>query len=220
MVGLDLHDVVAAAVDDKPGGVRAAVQRVGGDDAAGHADLAQQPADAVDLAAGAVGADLAAHHAAAVLDSDDEHAVRVGTAGPVERRRLAVDGEGATSLLDAAPADGGAARVAVFNPGSNRARRSSLRLVNDSGVDTVATVNGVDDAGVSSDPVRVPVPAGEALWLTAAELEAGGAGFEGALGDGDGKWRLRVASDAPLTVMSFIEDAAGRLSNVSTAGRQ
>ena len=187
------------------------MQRVGGDDAVGHADLAQQPADAVDLAAGAVGADLAAHHAAAVLDSDDEHAVRVGTAGPVERRRLAVDGEGATSLLDAAPADGGAARVAVFNPSSNRARRSLLRLVNDS---------GVDDAGVPSDPVRVPVPAGEALWLTAAELEAGGAGFEGALGDGDGKWRLRVTSDAPLTVMSFIEDAAGRLSNVSTAGRQ
>lgn len=126
----------------------------------------------------------------------------------------------ATSLLDMAPAADSAARVAVFNPGSNRARRSLLRLVNDSGVDTVATVGGVDDAGVSGDPVRVPVPAGEALWLTAAELEAGGAGFEGALGDGDGKWRLHVASDAPLTVMSFIEDAAGRLSNVSTAGQR
>ena len=92
VVGLDRHDVVAAAVDDLPGGVRAAVQGVGGDDAAGDADLAQQPADAEDLAAGA---DLPAHDAAAVLDRGDEHAVLVGAAGAVERRRLAVEGDGA-----------------------------------------------------------------------------------------------------------------------------
>ena len=123
-----------------------------------------------------------------------------------------------TSLLDTAPATGGEARVAMFNPGSNRVQRSLLRLINDGGVDTVATVSGVDDAGEQGGPMRIAVPAGESLQLAAAALEAGGAGFKGALGDGDGKWRLQVASDAPLTVMSLIEDAEGRLSNVSTPG--
>ena len=97
VVGLERHDVVAAAGDDLPGGVRAAVQGVRGDRAARDADLGEQPADAKDLAAGAVGADLTAHHAAAVLDRGDEHAVRVRAAGPVEGRRLAVDGDGAAS---------------------------------------------------------------------------------------------------------------------------
>ena len=123
-----------------------------------------------------------------------------------------------TSLLDTAPAAGGQTQVAMFNPGSNRALRGSLRLVNDGGVATVATITSVDDAGAPGGPVRVAVPAGESLRLAAADLEAGGAGFNGALGDGHGKWRLRVASDAPLTVMSLIEDAEGRLSNVSTRG--
>ena len=42
----------STAVDDQPGGDRAGVQRVHGDAAAGDADLAQQLADAEDLAAG------------------------------------------------------------------------------------------------------------------------------------------------------------------------
>ena len=105
VVVLDRHDVVPAAVNDQPGGVRAAVQRVEGRDAVGHADLAQQPAGAFDLAAGAVGGDLAAHHAAAVLDRGDEHAVRVGAAGTVERCRLAVDRERAAG----GPSGGGEA---------------------------------------------------------------------------------------------------------------
>ena len=66
--------------------------------------------------------------------------------------------------------------------------------------------------------VRVAVPAGEALWLSAAELESGGAGFEGSLGDGEGGWRLTVSSDAPLAAMSLVEDERGALGNVSTPG--
>jgi len=51
-------------------------------------------------------------------------------------------------------------------------------------------------------------------------LESGGAGFEGSLGDGAGKWRLTVSSAAPLAVMSLVEDAEGALSNLSTPGRR
>ena len=126
----------------------------------------------------------------------------------------------ATGLLEAAPRSGGAARVSVFNPGSNLAQRSLLRLANDGAEDAMATIGGVDDAGRAGGEVLVTVPAGEALWLSAAELEEGGDGFEGSLGDGEGKWRLTVSSAAPLAVMSLVEDAEGALSNLSTPGRR
>ena len=108
----------------------------------------------------------------------------------------------------------------MFNPGSNRAQRSLLRLVNDGAEDAAATIGGVDDAGRAGGAVRVTVPAGEALWLSAAELESGGAGFAGSLGDGEGKWRLTVSSAAPLTVMSLVEDEQGAIGNLSTPGRR
>ena len=108
----------------------------------------------------------------------------------------------------------------MFNPGSNRAQRSLLRLANDGAEAATATIGGVDDAGRAGGAVRVTVPAGEALWLSAAELESGGAGFDGALGDGEGKWRLTVSSAAPLAVMSLVEDAEGALGNLSTPGRR
>ena len=78
----------------------------------------------------------------------------------------------------------------------------------------------MDDAGRAGGTVRVSVPAGEALWLSAAELESRGARFAGSLGDGEGKWRLTVSSDAPLTVMSLVEDEDGALGNLSTPGRR
>ena len=59
-----------------------------------------------------------------------------------------------------------------------------------------------------------------ALWLSASELESGGDGFKGSLGDGEGKRRLTVSSAAPLGVMSLVEDEQGALSNLSTPGRR
>ena len=82
-----------------------------------------------------------------------------------------------------------------------------------------ATITGVDDTGATAEPVTVTVPAGEALTLTATQLEDGDEGLEGALGDGDGKWRLTVEFDNPLTVMSLLESPAGHLSNLSATAR-
>ena len=124
----------------------------------------------------------------------------------------------ATSLHETAPVADGTARVAVFHPASS-GPRSLLRLANNSDEPALATITGVDDAGAASEPLTVTVPAGEALTLTAAQLEDGGEGLEGALGDGDGKWRLTVAFDNPLTVMSLLESPAGHLSNLSATAR-
>ena len=130
-----------------------------------------------------------------------------------------------TSLHEAAPATAGVVRVAVFNPASNERQRSLLRLVNDGAEAARATITGRDDAGAEAGPVSVTVPAGEALTLTAVQLEEGAEApaprmeMEGSLGDGEGKWRLSVASDGPLVVMSLMENPTGHLANLSAAAR-
>ena len=52
--------------------------------------------------------------------------------------------------------------------------------------------------------------------VTALLLETGGAGLDGRLGDGSGKWRLAVSADQPLLVMNLVRSRSGRLSNLST----
>ena len=123
-----------------------------------------------------------------------------------------------TSMHEAAPLEDGAYRVAFFNPASNRSQVSALRLVN-AGEDAAAvSVTGIDSTGVSpGSAVALTVPARGARTVSAADLEAGGEGLTGALGDGQGKWRLRVASDRPLMVMSLLSSPTGHLANLSTA---
>ena len=127
-------------------------------------------------------------------------------------------GELVTAMHDRAPFEDGAYRVAFFNPGSNAGRMSLLRVVNPGEEAAAVTVTGIDARGVSpGSAVGFTVPAGAALSLNAAELEAGGEGLTGALGDGDGKWRLRVVSDRPLVVMSLLSHrATGDVTNLST----
>ncbi|MXW49598.1 MAG: hypothetical protein F4171_00105 [Gammaproteobacteria bacterium] len=127
-----------------------------------------------------------------------------------------------TAMQAAAPSMDGVHRVAAFNPGSNDRQASVLRLVNRGREAAVASVTGADDRGIRpGGVVEVPVPAGAAVELTAAELEAGEADAiaSGALGDGVGKWRLRVASDGNLAVMSLLSSPMGRLTNLSDVDR-
>ena len=113
-----------------------------------------------------------------------------------------------TSMHDLAPAaaDGLLHRVAFFNPGSNYRQASHLLLVNRGNEDAETTIEGIDDGGLSpGTTVRVQVPAGKAVSLASKALEEGGDGFEGALGDGKGKWRLWVTLDQPLLVASLLD---------------
>ena len=96
-----------------------------------------------------------------------------------------------TAVHDTVPFDMGAYPVVTLNPGSNVNQVSSLRLVNDGDAEADVIIQGVDDAGEWSRAVRLSVPAGAVREFTAADLERGGDGFTGALGDGDGQ----VAAD-------------------------
>ncbi len=122
-------------------------------------------------------------------------------------------------MHDVAPSGLGRHGVATFAPASNARRRSLLRIVNVGAEAASVTVRGTDDRGRrSAEAARLEVPAGAARTLTATELEEGGPGLAGLLGDGAGMWRLAVESRQPLRVMSLME-SDGRLTNISTAMR-
>ena len=124
-----------------------------------------------------------------------------------------------TSMHDGAPqgADGTYTYgVPTFNPASNTRQRSVLRLVNPGTEASGVRIVGTDDAGAPGGAVSLSVEAGGARELSAADLESGLGDLRGALGDGQGKWRLNVASDQPLLVTSLLESPTGRLTNLST----
>ena len=123
-----------------------------------------------------------------------------------------------TAMHDLAPSAGSRHRVAVFNPGSNPNQVSLLRLINPGELTVEVSISGIDDAGESpGGTVTLSLPPGAARTVAAADLEAGGEGLDGALGDGAGKWRLAVESASPIEVMSLLRSPTGHLTNLSTA---
>lgn len=128
-----------------------------------------------------------------------------------------------TSMFESVPGIGGRYRIPVFNPGSNRAQVSQLRLVNPGEESVTVRVEGIDDDGVVSE-ASISLPAGLALTATAQDLESGspvgwpsGAEIDGALGDGRGKRQLILTADEPVIVMSLLRSPTGHLSNLSAA---
>ena len=123
-----------------------------------------------------------------------------------------------TSMHDVAPMlVGGVHWVPFFNPGSNTSKVSHLRIINPGTAAAGVTITGRDDGGdEASGTVRLALAAGEARTLSAQDLESGGVGFTGSLGDGAGKWRLNVRSTTDIQVMSLLSTRTGHLANLST----
>ena len=126
-----------------------------------------------------------------------------------------------TSMHDLAPrSEDGDLWIPFFNPGANRNQVSHLRLANSGDARAEATITAIDDGGQTGNAVRVTIPARATRTFTATELETGNAdGLSGALGDGQGKWRLRVAADADVDAMSLLSLPTGHLTNLSTTPR-
>ena len=123
-----------------------------------------------------------------------------------------------TTMHDTAPSFGVRHRLVVFNRASNRTQTSELRLVNVGTQATEVAITGIDGEGVTpANEVRLVVPRGRSRTLSALQLESGDAAFDGALGDGVGKWQLNVRSDEPIMAMSLLRSPTGHLTNLSTA---
>ena len=102
-----------------------------------------------------------------------------------------------------------------FNPGSNTAIRSLLRVINPHPFGVGVTLFGLDDGGILSGPVQFDLAANSAMQISSQALERGDGAFRGSLGDGDGKWVLVVSGSVPLHVMSLLSTASGHLTNLS-----
>lgn len=112
-------------------------------------------------------------------------------------------------------------RVPIFNPASNTRQVSWLRLVNGGDSEAMVSIYGIDDSGIWHGPASLALPAGAARRLSAYELESHeGEGITGALGDGEGKWELRVVVKGvpadDVMVMNVLESPTGHLTNLST----
>ena len=112
--------------------------------------------------------------------------------------------------------------VAFFNPGSNRSQVSRLRLINPTEEDVEVTIAGRDDDGEAAPggEVSLTLGPGEARMLSAQELEEGGAGLAGSLGDGSSKWQLFVSADASIEVMNLLRSPTGHLANLSASSQE
>ena len=136
------------------------------------------------------------------------------------RAYLRTDDAFLSDMQATAPVSARVHRVAFFNPASNTRRVSVLRLVNPGEEAARVTLTGTDDRGERpGTAVVLSVPGGEAVSVTAAALESGEADaiVSGALGDGAGKWRLRLEADRDITVMSLLSSRTGHLTNLSRA---
>ena len=113
--------------------------------------------------------------------------------------------------------DDGTSQVRILNPASNQDIAGVLRLVNVGDTAAQVQVTGIDDRGGSpGGVVRTTVPAGATREFTATQLESGTAdALSGALGNGHGRWRLQVATDGDLRVLSLMASSGGLLTNVS-----
>ena len=121
-----------------------------------------------------------------------------------------------TPMHEAVPAVGHRHRVAMFNPVSELAPESQLRLANRGSDPARVSITGVDDQGASpGSGIGLTVAPGQVRTLTAAELEPG-TDLVGELGDGVGKWRLTVDADAPILVMNLVTSPGGHLANLSS----
>ena len=121
-----------------------------------------------------------------------------------------------SSIYDLAPKIAGLHRVSTFNPASNWRQASLLRLINPEDQDAEIAIHGLDDSGAMRGPVQLTLPAGHARSINAPELEDGGTNLEGALGDGQGKWRLDIEADRDIQVMSLMESPQGHITNLSS----
>ena len=156
---------------------------------------------------------------AGVGAGDGDWRLLLGTALKVEPLAYVRTADGfLANMHDVVPATGLRHRVPVFNPAGNRQQASQLRLINANAQAAEVTISAVDDLGTAAPggTVALTIPSGESRTVTARQLEAGGAALRGRLGGGVGKWRLTVAADRPVVVMSLQTRPDGGMTNVSS----
>ena len=147
---------------------------------------------------------------------------------PIHALHLLTSADGRLANLSAPPrAPAREQRRAVhrvpFLPAAGAAAPGVLRLANRADAPATVDIHAADDAGTRAGPVVLHIPAGGIVHLTAADLEQGNAdkGLSGALGNGQGAWRLQLRDAdqgegmSRIEVRTYARSADGFLSNMN-----
>lgn len=126
-----------------------------------------------------------------------------------------------TNLSGISPSnESGDALIYFANPASETDQASLIRIVNASADTNIITVSGTDDLGqvAPAGDVQLTLAPYAATLLSMTQLEQGDVanGLSGSLGDGSGRWRLRIAGTAGVVAQSLIETTDGFLTNISS----
>ena len=103
--------------------------------------------------------------------------------------------------------------VAFFPSASDAFRAGLARVINHSGEAGEVRMDVFDDEGESYGPVALALDAGAAVHFTSDDLESGNAakGLPGAIGPGEGDWRLELSSELDIEVLSYVRTGDGFL---------
>ena len=126
---------------------------------------------------------------------------------------------GALTLLllgaAATPAAAQTAKHVPFFPHAGAAQQGFVRIVNAAAVDGTVTVTAVDDSGVRRGEVPVAVAAGAVVHFNSDDLENGNADKGiAAVGDGEGDWRLELASSLDFRAFAYLRTEDGFLASM------
>ena len=91
-------------------------------------------------------------------------------------------------------------------PDSTEEPHGFVRIINHSNAAGTVEIHGTDDTGASHGPVTLTLDGQEAVHLGSGDLEAGNAskGLPEGLGDGDGSWRLRLATELKIEALAYV----------------
>ena len=106
-------------------------------------------------------------------------------------------------------------------PDSNDEPQGFARIVNHSNAAGTVEIHGTDDTGRSHGPVTLTLDGQEAVHLGSGDLEAGNAskGLPEGLGDGDGNWRLRLATELDIEALGYARTQDGFVTSMQGAAR-
>ena len=95
-------------------------------------------------------------------------------------------------------------------------RQQFARIINHSNRGGTVRIHGTDDTGRSRGPITLSIGAEATQHFNSSDLERGNAskGLPRGLGDGSGRWRIRLESDLDIEVAAYIRTGAGFLASV------
>ena len=129
--------------------------------------------------------------------------------GDIQVMNLLVNPTGhLTNLSASGGVKSGAYTLPLFLPvpDSTEEPQGFARIVNHSNAAGTVEIHGIDDTGASHGPVNLTLDGQEAVHLNSSDLEAGNAskGLPEGLGDGDGYWRLRLATELEIEALAYV----------------